>query len=150
MAMINSENGYTVTSRPAFFEAVNYSVQYTTPELSSGWFLPSIGQLVDIMNNLGGVSDLITATSNFTGSAVESVFVPMLTLQVRLTAVGGELGWVNNNLRWWACNEVSSDQAWCIDIGLVANEGRAKYVLLNRDKNQSAQNYHRARPIFAF
>lgn len=38
MAMINSENGYTVTSRPAFFEAVNYSVQYTTPELSSGWF----------------------------------------------------------------------------------------------------------------
>jgi len=150
MAMINSENGYTVTSRPAFFEAVNYSVQYTTPELSSGWFLPSIGQLVDIMNNLGGVSDLITATSNFTGSAVESVFVPMLTLQVRLTAVGGELGWVNNNLRWWACNEVSSDQAWCIDIGLVANEGRAKYVLLNRDKDQSAQNYHRARPIFAF
>ena len=150
MAMINSENGYTVTSRPAFFEAVNYSVQYTTPELSSGWFLPSIGQLVDIMNNLGVVSDLITATSNFTGSAVESVFVPMLTLQVRLTAVGGELGWVNNNLRWWACNEVSSDQAWCIDIGLVANEGRAKYVLLNRDKNQSAQNYHRARPIFAF
>ena len=150
MAMINSENGYTVTSRPAFFEAVNYSVQYTTPELSSGWFLPSIGQLVDIMNKLGGVSDLITATSNFTGSAVESVFVPMLTLQVRLTAVGGELGWVNNNLRWWACNEVSSDQAWCIDIGLVANEGRAKYVLLNRDKDQSAQNYHRARPIFAF
>ena len=150
MAMINSENGYTVTSRPAFFEAVNYSVQYTTPELSSGWFLPSIGQLVDIMNNLGGVSDLITATSNFTGSAVESVFVPMLTLQARLTAVGGELGWVNNNLRWWACNEVSSDQAWCIDIGLVANEGRAKYVLLNRDKDQSAQNYHRARPIFAF
>ena len=150
MAMINSENGYTVTSRPAFFEAVNYSVQYTTPELSSGWFLPSIGQLVDLMNYLGGVSDLITATSNFTGSAVESVFVPMLTLQVRLTAVGGELGWVNNNLRWWACNEVSSDQAWCIDIGLVANEGRAKYVLLNRDKNQSAQNYHRARPIFAF
>ena len=150
MAMINSENGYTVTSRPAFFEAVNYSVQYTTPELSSGWFLPSIGPLVDIMNNLGGVSDLITATSNFTGSAVESVFVPMLTLQVRLTAVGGELGWVNNNLRWWACNEVSSDQAWCIDIGLVANEGRAKYVLLNRDKDQSAQNYHRARPIFAF
>lgn len=150
MAMINSENGYTVTSRPAFFEAVNYSVQYTTPELSSGWFLPSIGQLVDIMNNLGGVSDLITATSNFTGSAVESVFVPMLTLQARLTAVGGELGWVNNNLRWWACNEVSSDQAWCIDIGLIANEGRAKYVLLNRDKDQSAQNYHRARPIFAF
>lgn len=150
MAMINSENGYTVTSRPAFFEAVNYSVQYTTPELSSGWFLPSIGQLVDIMNNLGGVSDLITATSNFTGSAVESVFVPMLTLQARLTAVGGELGWVDNNLRWWACNEVSSDQAWCIDIGLVASEGRAKYVLLNRDKNQSKQNYHRARPIFAF
>lgn len=150
MAMINSENGYTVTSRPAFFEAVNYSVQYTTPELSSGWFLPSIGQLVDIMNNLGGVSDLITATSNFTGSAVESVFVPMLTLQARLTAVGGELGWVDNNLRWWACNEVSSDQAWCIDIGLVASEGRAKYVLLNRDKNQSTQNYHRARPIFAF
>ena len=150
MAMINSENGYTVTSRPAFFEAVNYSVQYTTPELSSGWFLPSIGQLVDIMNNLGGVSDLITATSNFTGSAVESVFVPMLTLQARFTAVGGELGWVDNNLRWWACNEVSSDQAWCIDIGLVASEGRAKYVLLNRDKTQSKQNYHRARPIFAF
>lgn len=112
--------------------------------------MPSIGQLVDIMNNLGGVSDLITATSNFTGSAVESVFVPMLTLQARLTAVGGELGWVDNNLRWWACNEVSSDQAWCIDIGLVASEGRAKYVLLNRDKNQSKQNYHRARPIFAF
>ena len=88
MAMINSENGYTVTSRPAFFEAVNYSVQYTTPELSSGWFLPSIGQLVDIMNNLGGVSDLITATSNFTGSAVDSVFVPILTLQARFTSVG--------------------------------------------------------------
>lgn len=34
---------------------------------------------------------MITATSNFTGSAVESVFVPMLTLQVRLTAVGESL-----------------------------------------------------------
>lgn len=150
MAMINSENGYTVTTRPAFFEVVNYSAQYAAPELSSGWFLPSIGQLVDIMNNLGEQSDLITATSNFTGNAVTAVFVPMLTLQARLTAVGGELGLVSNNLRWWACNEVSGDQAWCIDIGLVANEGKAKYVLLNRDKNQSAQNYHRARPIFAF
>lgn len=150
MAMINNENSYTETTRPAFFDAVNYSAQYAAPELSSGWFLPSIGQLVDIMNNLGGQSDLITATSNFTGNAVEAVFVPMLTLQARLTAVKGELGLVSNNLRWWACNEVSGDQAWCVDMGLVANEGKAKYVLLNRDKNQSAQNYHRARPIFAF
>lgn len=150
MAMINNENSYTETTRPAFFGAINYSAQYAAPELSSGWFLPSIGQLVDIMNNLGGQSGLITATSNFTGNPVEAVFVPMLTLQARLTAVKGELGLVSNNLRWWACNEVSGDQAWCVDMGLVANEGKAKYVLLNRDKNQSAQNYHRARPIFAF
>lgn len=150
MAMINNENSYTETTRPAFFGAINYSAQYAAPELSSGWFLPSIGQLVDIMNNLGGQSGLITATSNFTGNPVEAVFVPMLTLQARLTAVKGELGLVSNNLRWWACNEVSGNQAWCVDMGLVASEGKAKYVLLNRDKNHSAQNYHRARPIFAF
>lgn len=150
MAMVNDVNGYTITSRPAFFEAVNYGTQCASPESSSGWFLPAIGQLVDIMNNLGGTQDLITASSNFTGNPVPAVFIPMLTLQARLAAVDGELGLVSNNLRWWGCNELSAKQSWCIDMGLVANEGKAKYVLLNRDKNQSAQNYHRARPVLAF
>lgn len=151
VAMTDSKNGYTADTHPAFFETLGYNAQYTAPESSSNWFLPSIGQLVDIMNNLGGRPDLITATSNSTGNPVTAVFVPMLTLQARLTAAGGEMGFVDGkNLRWWAYNEVSADRAWCIDMGLVANEGKAKYVLLDRDKNQTAQTFHRVRPVLAF
>lgn len=141
---------YSATNRPAFFEAINYREQCKAPLTSSNWYLPTIGQLVDILNNLGGVDNLITATQNISGNPVVAVYEPILNLQKKFTDVGGELGDVNNNLRWWSCNETSADQSWCIDIGIVPAESKAKYVLLNRDKNISAQNFHRVRPVLAF
>lgn len=50
---IAGSTGYSETSFPAAYYALNYSV--TPPSGTSGWYLPAIGQFYDIAVNLGGM-----------------------------------------------------------------------------------------------
>ena len=66
------ESGYTVDTYKAFDVALNYgatteTAQYAAPANSTGWFLPSMGQWWDILENLGGVdlSSYKTSTDSY-------------------------------------------------------------------------------------
>lgn len=59
-AILKSPDIYVEADYPAFYTAKGYNSTVVAPLNTSGWFLPSIGQLWDIWENLGG-----TATSGF-------------------------------------------------------------------------------------
>ena len=69
----SAESGYTTDTYKAFYVALNYgttttgTAQYAAPEKTTGWFLPSMGQWWDILENLGGVdlSSYKTSTKSY-------------------------------------------------------------------------------------
>jgi NAD(P)H-nitrite reductase len=73
-------NTYTIspTNYPVFYYALNYNV--ATPQGSSGWYLPSIGQWYSVIVNLGKVPTTST------------------------TAYVAELGWKNGEISSCASN----------------------------------------------
>jgi hypothetical protein len=81
--VIANKDGYTEThavkdahsstlqsNYPAFYYALNYGTSevggtlYTAPNVSSGWYLPSVGQWYDILINLGGLSTVPSSLAN--------------------------------------------------------------------------------------
>lgn len=57
--LINNTYTLSPTNYPVFYYALNYNV--TTPQGSSGWYLPSIGQWYSIIVNLGKVPTTSTS-----------------------------------------------------------------------------------------
>lgn len=61
--MIRDKDGYTYTQKmnnstyPAAYAATSYNLTVPVPVYTSGWYLPSSGQLHDIAVNLGGCED---------------------------------------------------------------------------------------------
>jgi len=58
---VKSNRTLSSSSYPAFYYALNYAssgTTYAAPSVSSGWYLPSIGQLYDIISNLGGITSV--------------------------------------------------------------------------------------------
>ena len=71
----NGHDAFTKDNYPAFWYALNYgtnnepsTTSYASPKVSSGWFLPSIGQWYDIVTNLGNLST--TPTNYGTGNDI--------------------------------------------------------------------------------
>ena len=186
-ALIDHLDGYTISksitdnsnaeTHPAFFAAKNYSV--AIPSTTSGWYLPSMGQLAAVINNLAiqdGETKFTAEICTEKGTAgkfdkTNDAQVAVKRLNDVFTKIGGSLrsemditttGW---NLRWWGCeqttyyvegsNEVAhgaSDAAWCVDMNYgTESDGSnyAKYLFLSRNKNDNT-NYDRVRPVFAF
>jgi len=53
---ITDNSLYNSTIFPAFFASVNYESSNAVPRSSSGWYLPSCGQWMRILNGLAGLS----------------------------------------------------------------------------------------------
>lgn len=186
-ALIDHLDGYTSSKKitdnsneathPAFFAAKNYAV--SIPETTSGWYLPSMGQLALVMNNLGVTdeSKKFTAQNCSEDSSNpkfdqngEDAPAAIERMNDIFKKVGGclrsemditESGW---NLRWWGCGQTSftaddeapvsnpeNSYAWCIDMnyGTDNNGLFAKYLFLSRTKTDTT-DYDRVRPVFAF
>lgn len=186
-ALIDHLDGYTSSKKitdnsneathPAFFAAKNYAV--SIPETTSGWYLPSMGQLALVMNNLGVTDDSKKFTAqNCSEKSSNPKFdqngedAPAAIKRMNdiFKKVGGclrsemditESGW---NLRWWGCGQTSftaddkkpvsdpeNSYAWCIDMnyGTDNNGLYAKYLFLSRTKTDTT-DYDRVRPVFAF
>lgn len=186
-ALIDHLDGYTSSKKitdnsndathPAFFAAKNYAV--SIPETTSGWYLPSMGQLALVMNNLGVTDEgkKFTAQNCSEKSSNpkfdqngEDAPAAIKRMNDIFKKVGGclrsemditESGW---NLRWWGCGQTSftaddkkpvsdpeNSYAWCIDMnyGTDNNGLYAKYLFLSRTKTD-ATDYDRVRPVFAF
>lgn len=173
-ALIGHLDGYTASKKitdssneathPAFFAAKNYAV--SIPETTSGWYLPSMGQLTLVMNNLGGLEETNKLTASNCASFNSKPAVPnaVATLDGIFRKAGGglfesEVGTETVSNRWWGCEQTTynstpsatADRAWCIDMnyGTDSNGNYAKYVFLARDKND-ATNINHVRPVFAF
>lgn len=159
----------SATTHPAFFAAANYgkteaTLQYAAPLSTTGWYLPSMGQLKDIINNLG-VADGATkfGADNAKEGAASSKFdetkgapAAVKNLAEKLARVGGYRISVDDgkgNLRWWSSNMVNADNAWCIDMNCFYDEAKAKdigkYLILTRGKKDNT-TYNRVRPVLAF
>lgn len=179
--LIDHLDGYTSSRKitdnsdeithPAFFAAKNYAV--SIPKTTSGWYLPSMGQLALVINNLGVTDDSKKFTAqNCSDKASDAKFdetgedAPSAIKRMDdiFKKVGGslrsELAITENdwNLRWWGCGQTSFDasisnaKAWCVDMNYGTNDqGKqyAKYLFLSRDKTDNTP-YNRVRPVFAF
>lgn len=147
----------------AAYAAVNAAVTYgkEIPSSTSGWYLPSIGQVALIINNLG-VANGIQTSKMFTpqnameglggGKFDEKSGAPeaMLALQQTLQEVGGEFYYYpiaesqSYGYRWWTSSGVQGDntKAWSIDTNSY------KFLLYDASKSETG-NMH-VRPVFAF
>lgn len=182
--LIDDLDGYTSSKKitdisdevthPAFFAAKNYAV--SIPETTSGWYLPSMGQLALVVNNLGVIDGTKFTAQNCSEKASNAKFdengenAPAVIERIDgiFKKVGGSLrselaitekDW---NLRWWGCGQTSftgdgisnpqNSYAWCVDMNYGTNDqGKqyAKYLFLSRNKTDNTA-YNRVRPVFAF
>lgn len=146
----------------AAYAAVNAAVTYgkEIPSSTSGWYLPSIGQVALIINNLGVANGTETdkkfapknAMDNLAGGSGkfdEGNGAPeaMLALQETLQKVGGEFHYYpeqSYGYRWWTSSGVQGNntKAWSIDTN------SKKFLLYDAPKSDNG-NMH-VRPVFAF
>ena len=145
--LIDKKDGLTISKQlqsevASVQEAISFEEQYPTPQQSSGWYLPSTGQLISLVANIGGYK-FTTASlrnNNVDRPQKEAAFNK---IETTLKLVGGTMsiamGGVN---RWWTTTEVNSDEAWGIEW-----KGQ-QTVLVNRQKGQN--NQCRVRPVLSF
>lgn len=147
----------------AAYAAVNAAVTYgkEIPSLTSGWYLPSIGQVALIINNLGVANGTQTSKMFTPQNAMEGLGggkfdeksgapEAMLALQQTLQKVGGEFYYYpiaenpGYGYRWWTSSGVQGDntKAWSIDTNSY------KFLLYDASKSETG-NMH-VRPVFAF
>lgn len=158
MNEIKSKADFSLANYPAFYSVAN-SLQGLADISSlstSGWYIPTIGQMADIIN---AFSTLASSTYVFGTSTAWNVagndgptISAMLELYNRLEKVGGTWnidrpatdGDTNKSLRWWTSSEHSATKALSIDMNCK------KFVVLDRDKNNAGSNNLYVRPVFAF
>ena len=147
---------YSSTNYAAVSSAVNYSK--IIPNTTSGWYLPSIGQVALIINELGAKKgtepsnlfapeNAMDGLSGGTGKFDENRGAPeaMKALEETLGKVGGKFDYnTTGSYRWWTSSGVNSDntKAWAIDTNF------AKFLLYDADKTTDGNMY--VRPVFAF
>ena len=137
---------------------------YAAPISSTGWYMPSIGELIEVFNAFGKSSDGGTyslTSSDFKENNVSAgnKSATLLNLRNKLVKVDGELlqefpdsptssTSKNYTDRWWSTTEVGDadfpdKQTWVIEL---KTNGQVK--VLNRDKTGAQQAS--IRPILAF
>lgn len=147
----------------AAYAAVNAAVTYgkEIPSSTSGWYLPSIGQVALIINNLGVANGTQTSKMFTPQNAMEGLGggkfdeksgapEAMLALQQTLQEVGGEFYYYpiaesqSYGYRWWTSSGVQGDntKAWSIDTN--------SYKFLLYDASKSLTDNMHVRPVFAF
>lgn len=131
---------------PAFKAADGYNASCPVPASTTGWYLPSSGQLWDILRNLGGCPSLAEAAQqsssaggDFTWAGQGDVPAALNAWMQKIAAGGKDV--FGSNVWLWSSSEYSSDHAR--DWG-VYSDGR---VYCNRDVRGFG---HGVRPVLAF
>lgn len=147
---------------PTVYAAVNAAVTYDKeiPSSTSGWYLPSVGQVALIINELGAKKgtkptslftpqNAMDGLSGGSGKFDQNRGAPeaMQALQNALQKVKGEFYYLPDEsygYRWWTSSGVSNDnaKAWAIDTN------KSKFLLYDASKSETG-NMH-VRPVFAF
>lgn len=136
---------------PAFYYATNYSVP--CPTTSSGWFLPSIGQLYYILSNLGFKT---TSTSliywGFTFSGDVSVCISNLNSYLTSSGISDITNFVPNILIWSSSEGEgnSSTLNSGTSTGVCVDNYWAFPFDHSKNINPFNSNYYHVRSVIAF
>jgi len=130
------------STHPAAQAAKNF---VAAPEGTSGWYLPSIGQLIEICHSLGQLDDtsLERTTSGAINWSKEATVACINNINARLSAVGtGKYDAVGTtNAYYWSSSEHALNSAY--------------YLYINKTYYTSLQAYYKdgkfeVRPVIAF
>ena len=142
--LINKKNGYEMSyseelgSVEAISKAKAYTVEVPGDDVTSGWYLPAMGQLLDVVAKLGGVT--VSNTDNMTTRGTYSAAIDKIS--EALVKVDGRATDGNGAYRWWSTTEKGTDHVYT----LVVNEG----AVGDRTKSNSTGNENYARPVLSF
>lgn len=142
--LINKKNGYEMSyseelgSVEAISKAKAYTVEVPGDDVTSGWYLPAMGQLLDVVTKLGGVT--VSNTDNMTARGTYSAAITKIS--EALVKVDGRATDGDGAYRWWSTTEKGTDHVYT----LVVNEG----AVGDRTKYNSTGNENYARPILSF
>lgn len=131
--------------------------QYIAPDgISSGWYVPSSGQLLAIMENLGDYQITLINYKKDTdnGTAKKNA---LDKVQKKIETVGGTF-WDEDDVasnapqRWWSTTEQNTDNIWAIEWNRDTS-GNSSSGLLTRNKynvwNHNSTSAY-ARPVLSF
>lgn len=111
---------------------------YEASDKTTGWFVPSVGQLISIVRNLGGDSD-------FAGAQVSDQTIYTKINEV-LKKAGGEID-SNTSTKWWSSNVGTKDSGSTTGAFLLEldnNSGKCEIWVAGYGSK------YRVRPILAF
>lgn len=141
-----SFNSYTNAPEtyPAFKAVADYTVP--APGCTTGWFLPSIGQMWDLLENLGNVAAL-KEQRNRTSQLEETYWTNQGDVPAALNAWMAQVAPEDKHVfpvnNWiWSSSEIGihSARRWCVRfIGHV-----------DCSTNDKVRNSHEVRPVLAF
>lgn len=126
-------------------QAIRLADEYNTTcptTNTSGWYLPSPGELIELFNTLSGQAVLTTESNNIinqTASQTEKRNAYQ-TIKTKLEAAGGSL----EESMWWTSAEYSASEAWAFEW---KENGQIRF--LSRSMYNSNNRYY-IRPILAF
>lgn len=153
LALITDMRGYELSNddyfknQEAVADALGYQVN--TPSGSSGWYLPSAGQLTTLFVELGEYNINLENTS-FIGDGKSQTEKTNAYNRIKgyLEKVDGTMDSYYDG-RWWTVTETGSSgnyQAYTLTFkGSGKNTG-----LLTRPKNNGSSNYSNVRPVLSF
>ena len=143
------------TIYPAFYNAVNFgeagaTAKYKAPVNTSGWFLPSGGQFVQIYNNLNGDGTDLTSSNIANRNALTSI---VEAINGKFTLVGGTELVGTNSVIYWTSVEKSATHAYLFDISInqsTENGYDAKFKIDAPNGVKKSSSTRAIRPILAF
>ena len=157
----NGKLGYNQTEYPAFWYALNYGTSnesgttaYAAPSVSSGWYLPSIGQWWDILTNLGGMTTVCDSSAGtcdwFNGNKGNSGIAYLCASKINsfLSAINGyttyDSFYTNSSTLeyYWSSSEYNNSK-----VGAVCFNGSYGSLYLYSDSKGFP---FRARSVVAF
>lgn len=149
------QNAEWSTTYPAFYNAVNFgeteaTAKYKAPANTSGWFLPSGGQFVQIYNNLNGDGTDLTSSNMGNRNALTST---VNAINAKFTSVEGKELVGTGSVIYWTSVEKSQTHAYLFDISInqsAENGCDAKFKIDAPDKVEKSSNTRAIRPILAF
>lgn len=123
---------------------------YKAPQTSSGWYLPSTGQLVSLMKGLGKYEFTVDNLESVDAQYREGKLKALSNIENAIVKVKGVF-WDNDGdsetfQRWWTTTEHDDKNVWAIEW---KRDGQIK--LLTRNKTQgwnTVKSY--ARPVLSF
>lgn len=153
LALITDMRGYELSNddyfknQEAVADALGYQVN--TPSGSSGWYLPSAGQLTTLFVELGEYNINLENTS-FIGDGNSQTVKTNAYNRIKgyLEKVDGTMD-SDCDGRWWTVTETGSSgnyQAYTLTFKGSGN----KTGLLTRSKNNGSNNHSNVRPILSF